>query len=307
MDSADLNTSQLTLTPITGAPANVAVPFKPQYKLPYPKKLFKIHTMAAFVGQCGSGKTNAATLLALPYFAEGYFTNVYIISPTIENNQIFFTLGLKDEDVYSDFNNPDVALQDVLRKVDELAVAYKDKLLYKKAYQAYKKGKETYAMRVLLTEKRFEKPEEAVRPVPLLILDDLSHSRVYSTSRQNPMVNLALRHRHISEGIGISIFMLVQNFKSVPRALRQNISVFAIFRTEDVGQLEEIYEELAGTVTLDEFLSAFYEATKDSKHDFLAIDRFNGDFQHTFRKNWDQYITLPERDRENGYHKRKRK
>ena len=47
----------------------------------------------------------------------------------------------------------------------------------------------------MLENNNFEKPPEVQRPSPLLIIDDMSHSDIYSTSRQNPFINLCLRLR----------------------------------------------------------------------------------------------------------------
>ena len=64
----------------------------------------------------------------------------------------------------------------------------------------------------MLENADYHKPPEVPRPSPLLIVDDMSHSEIYSTSRQNPFINLCLRHRHINHGKGITFFLLHKHF-----------------------------------------------------------------------------------------------
>ena len=66
----------------------------------------------------------------------------------------------------------------------------------------------------MLENADYHKPPEVPRPSLLLIVDDMSHSQIYSTSRQNPFINLCLRHRHINHGKGITIFLAAQTFRS---------------------------------------------------------------------------------------------
>ena len=77
-----------------------------------------------------------------------------------------------------------------------------------KAYTKWKRNmKLNLDERTMLENTNYQKPPEVPRPSPLLIVDDMSHSQIYSTSRQNPFINLCLRHRHINHGKGITIFL----------------------------------------------------------------------------------------------------
>jgi hypothetical protein len=65
----------------------------------------------------------------------------------------------------------------------------------------------------LLMSMHYEEPIRLDRPSPLILVDDMSHSDIYSPSRSNSFIDLCLRHRHVS-GIGVTLFMLVQTFKT---------------------------------------------------------------------------------------------
>jgi len=160
-----------------------------------------------------------------------------------------------------------------------------------KAYIKWKKEMRlTVAEHTMLENADYHKPPEVPRPSPLLIVDDMSHSEIYSTSRQNPFINLCLRHRHINHGKGITIFLAAQTFRSgIPLALRQNIQQYFIWPTKDETQLEAIYHEVANLIDHDTFLKLYKQATKDP-HDFLTIDNNPPKPVLQFRRNFDKFL-----------------
>lgn len=146
----------------------------------------------------------------------------------------------------------------------------------------------------------FYPPPKLKRPVPLLFIDDCSHSPIYSTSRNNPLVNLTLRHRHVGgQGYGITIQFAVQTFKNgVPKALRQNTMQFLIFKTNDIGTINSIYEELGAFVNKKDFIKIYNQAIKDD-HDFLLIDTNADKEEKLFRRGWDTFLVLIRKSKRN--------
>jgi hypothetical protein len=137
----------------------------------------------------------------------------------------------------------------------------------------------------------FYPPPDLKKPVPLLFIDDCSHSPIYSPSRSNPLVNLTLRHRHIGgQGFGVSIQFAVQTFKTgVPKALRQNTMQFLIFKTNDIGTVMDIYEEVGAFVDKEAFIDLYNRAIQDD-HDFLLIDMNARSERRIFRRGWDTFL-----------------
>jgi hypothetical protein len=262
---------------------------------PYsPPELFTLHMLAAFIGNRGSGKTHAMVSLARKYIEEGSFNRVFIISPTYESNPIFHVLHAEEEDVYTDLHGAAKALDDILAKCAQDDKDYRDFCKYKKAYERWKMDKTlTYEQQVILQNNQYAKPPPNIpAPSPLLILDDMSHSDIYSTSRSNAFINLCLRHRHINKGRGISIFMATQTFRTgLPKALRQNVTQMFIWPTKDQTQRDAIYHEIANLVDKEEFESLYDEATKEP-HSFLTIDSNAPHPSLQFRKNFDTYLSL---------------
>jgi hypothetical protein len=143
----------------------------------------------------------------------------------------------------------------------------------------------------MLENNQFKRLPDIPRPAPLLIIDDMSHSPLYTPSQKNGFINLCLRHRHLFQ-VGLSIFMLVQTFKTgIPKCLRQNIQQFFLWPTHDMSQLESMYDEFANLCTKEDFLDMFKRATRNA-HDFMAIDMNARDPLLRFRKCFDS-ILLP--------------
>ena len=262
-------------------------------KHPYtPKGLFKLHSLCAFIGMRGSGKTHVMVNLAKEYLDHGSFTRVFIISPTYESNPIFHVLWAAKEDVYEDSNNSLKAVEDILKKCAEDSDDYDHYHVYMRAYLKWRrKAPLKLDQKTMLENNNYEKPPAIPRPFPLLIVDDMSHSDIYSTSRHNPFINLCLRHRHINHGKGITIFLAAQTFRSgIPLALRQNIQQYFIWPTRDETQLESIYHEVANLTDYDTFKSLYNQATQDP-HDLLAIDMNPVHPTLQFRRNFNVYLT----------------
>lgn len=281
---------------ISGALTNRAVPVRTVPTPKYPAQLFRLHTLAAFFGPRGSGKTNGAVLLAKRYLDYGSFTRVYIISPTFESNPCFDVLDAAPEDVYTDLGTILASIDDIVKKIEDEAELYRDEMEYTAMYEKVVTGKPINDVEQIRLEREgFREPVPMDKPYPLIIIDDCSHSQIYSTSRSNPFVNLCLRHRHIGgEGFGCSIFMLVQNFKTgVPKPIRQNLQQFFIWRTADRSQLEAMWEEFANLIDLPNFVRIYHLATDADRHDFLTVDMNpTSDEIGNFRRNFDTALHM---------------
>lgn len=271
--------------------------------LPHPPELFPLHNTQVFVGRCNSGKTNAAIREAKAYKDYGSYNRIFFVSPTADENAALDLLELPKKDIYSHDRlgrNPGSAIDAILVEIKKDSVRYKMneeyKPIYKKWLQAQKK--EWYDTHTLLSPKeigmltkyQYQPPINVPFPSPLIIIDDLSHSNIYSKAQSNDFINTLLRHRHVW-GTGVSIWMLVQTFKTgVPKALRQNIRQFFIWETHDKKNLESIYDEIA-VCSKEAFQQAYNQAIA-IPHDFLTVDVMNNDRSKLFRHNLDRYLIL---------------
>jgi hypothetical protein len=115
---------QVDEVPLKRGLKNTRVPTKPKITPVHPPHLFPLHTLAAFIGARGSGKTNAAILLAHEYVKAGSF-NLFIISPSFDSNAAFHVLPVEKKDIYRDASDAQQALRDILQKIEQDAQQYK--------------------------------------------------------------------------------------------------------------------------------------------------------------------------------------
>jgi hypothetical protein len=260
-----------------------------------PPEYFGLHTLVAFVGSTGTGKTQAAIKLAMHYLEHGAFTIVYVISPTCDQNAAFDLLKQPPENFYSGrrtLDDPSGCLQEVLTRIEELVDMYFKREEYRRIYGKWKAGKPlTYAENFLLQRNFFEPKPALPRPSPLLMIDDLSHTSMFRGAASNLLINTTLRHRHMYE-VGLSIFMLVQTWKSgLPKSIRQNCRQFCIFKTHDDTQLKSMYEEVAAQVSKEDFYKA-YDLATDKPYQFLSVDMIRENGMPLFRINFDQLLNF---------------
>ena len=112
------------MSSIPGAIKNEGLVYK---KLPSPDThaaLFKLHTLAAFIGPRGSGKTNAVVLLAKRYVDDGSINRIFIISPTYDSNRIFELLHPDPQDVYKNMHSCLQDIQEIIQSVKEMDQEY---------------------------------------------------------------------------------------------------------------------------------------------------------------------------------------
>ena len=145
----------------------------------------------------------------------------------------------------------------------------------------------------------FMYPYEVRKPAPVLFIDDMSHSDIYSTSRVNPLVNLCLRHRHLGgAGFGLTLYFAVQTFKTgVPKALRNNCQQFFIFQGSDVSVLESMYDEFAGLCSKEQFYELYEQAIGEepNSHHFLTVDKNASDYTRVFRRDFHEILIIQKR------------
>lgn len=278
---------------IKGSLDNPLIKTIEKIKIKVPEGCPSLHTTAVFVGSCNSGKTNWMLNLAKKYEDFGSFNRIFVLSPTYDNNKSFDILHIEPEDVYSGkrvLDNGVECVCEVEDKIKKLAEEYAEYEIYVKAYQAWINGVATMRQQAIVERRLYAEPEYMPMPRVLLLMDDLSHTKVFSVAKDNKFINLLLRHRHIY-GIGLTIFAAVQNFTTgLPKILRQNIKQFYLWKTHDSTQLKCIYEQVAQGCSEIEFYQAFDIATREP-HSFLTVD-LDSKSESVFRSNFDREIVF---------------
>jgi hypothetical protein len=225
------------------------------------------------IGSTGSGKSHLALSLVKLLRREHSITKLYVICPTLESNLIYKAVLRADDWTFTgDLTKVYSALREV--EADCLAVSeqYRKDLEYQIVLNRFTSGEQMSDGDETLLEQYGYRETKPVRPSPVLIIDDCSHSPLFSSSSKNPLTNLVLRSRHVGDGLGLSIILIAQTYTSgVPRALRQNLTHLALFRTQSDKEIKSMYEECSGLVSFPHFKDIFAAYTQE-KHSYLFID-----------------------------------
>jgi len=272
------------------------------------KEHIKLHTITLAVGKRGSGKS---------YFISNLlnwlnFDRILMISPTFESNfGQFKHLNIDPNDVF-DPDDPDV-----IQKIIDIGNAERDDLIeYRKKKQMLKELKKIYgnpsqmdAEYFALFEEyidrltmKFKEPEHkwnGRRPKMALFVDDAQSTAIF---RNRKFLNLALKHRHLfsmpgdEASLGLSLFIAVQSYTStggsLPRAIRNNATHVALWRSKNKKELDLISQEMAGEVSPDKFLEVYDFIMQDeSPHTMMFIDLHRKpNHQSMFRKNYTEFV-----------------
>jgi hypothetical protein len=214
---------------------------------------------------------------------EKTISKLYVICPTVASNVIYKSV-LNDKDwVFSgDLGKVYAALREVEADCEAVSEQYRKDLEYQIVLHKFTSGEQISDGDENLLEQYNYSEVKPVRPSPVLIIDDCSHSPLFSSSTKNPLTNLVLRSRHVGNGLGISLCLIAQTYTSgVPRALRQNFTHVALFRTQSEREIKSMYEECGGLVSFPHFKEVFAAYTQN-KHSYLFIDNIRRTLEDSF-------------------------
>ena len=265
----------------------------------------KNYFLGIFCGSRGSGKSYLFTkLLKTLEEQKAYLGDklipqrIILISSTAhsDSNRIFKTLKNLDwdNDVIEDYDD------DLLKiKMDELKHDLdhaKDYKLYKEAWNNFLKCKSIDSLsddelKILysydfIAFKEFPKPKFPDGFLIHWIIDDMLGTNIFKNGR-SAFTNLCIRNRHIIPG---NIIIAIQSIMSVPKTIRLNANLLALFKFADSNKvLEDVYPLFSAFVKEDAFKELYEYATQEP-HDALVIDATRG--KPIFKKNFDKVLNL---------------
>ena len=255
---------------------------------------------AIFVGSRGAGKTHSCTELIKHYETNKIKNDdddivpvrTFLISPTIEQNEVFNVLKSLDEDDKHN-NYTDQILIDILDNIADVKRESEDYNNYKKLWIRYNKMSEKQINQLDLEEltllekhdyedwRNITKPKYPVPPVNIIIMDDLLGSDAFSRKSKSIFQNALIKSRHL----GVSFCILVQSLKAVPKPVRLNCSVFWLGKFANLKTIMfDMYPDISSILTEDEFNEVYQHATSE-KYGALVID-FTQPKELAFRKGW---------------------
>lgn len=177
------------------------------------------------------GKTHVTAQMVKAYVDHGSINRVFLVSPTYHtNSHLWAWCGVQPQDAYLKVDEAEAALRHIVQRIRDEQHAWRTHQTWRECV-ALKRARKpmTSAQRMVADG---VPPPDVPLPRPIVILDDLSHSKVMSSRY---LINLTLRSRHVAHNpqIGLSMVFLVQSLKAgIPRVLRSNVSAWIVFGTK---------------------------------------------------------------------------
>lgn len=276
-------------------------PEKGAFTIETPPDIPKMHCMMMVSGKRGGGKSVAVANYVRKLKDSQLMDRVLLITPTFNSNrQIWDIADIDDGDV----SEPEInVLQDIIGVVEAEKSEWDMFLLQKEQYREFKKDIQrrpiTEIDPELLLEYQdlgfFEGPPtwkyaKEVPPRLFLIIDDCMGTDLMKP--RGRLINFCIKHRHIADGLGISVAMLVQSYCAiggVPRPIRENTTLLLLFKCKDENQRKKIHEEIGADVDLEKF-DAMYTYATEQPFSFLTVDFNAKEPEKQFRKQFDEYL-----------------
>lgn len=252
---------------------------------PPPNDVLPTHEFTiGIIAPKGSGKTTViANLLR---FYKGYFHTILIFSPTVASDEKWD--WVKEQRLLSE-NKP---LQQWIKQVSQKEDPHKVVQNRPVSTQLEEMGKRDpdfdgripeecfYAeydettlanimdeqMQLVKLLKKHDKSKHLANRI-LIVFDDLVGSSLFSGRKDNPFKRLNTNHRHYS----ISMLMVTQAYKEIPKTVRTQFSCLIVFEIANEKELEVIFEENPMGLRRDDWMDVYRYCT-EGDHDFMFIN-----------------------------------
>ena len=285
----------------------VVPPKKKAFVIETPDGIPKLHQLLFCCAMRGGGKSVMVSSLVARLIKEKLITAAILVSPTYASNkEIFSQLNLQEGDVYEPTKD---VVRTLMARLDAELQEWKVFDDQRRKYKAFRRLMDTdtavnnIPSSVLLDAMQggfFDSPPHYKYgdlnhpPRFYVIFDDCLGSDCFRL-RSSGIINLAIRHRHVMEGNGVSLAFLCQSYAAhdgLSRILRENSTCLCLWKNRQEQQMQKIIEENLSTSDMTE--DRFHELCEHCwsiPHGFLVIDHSVSDPSKTFRCCWDEYLT----------------
>lgn len=254
-----------------------------------------------FCGARSSGKTHTTCQLLKHYERHGVVDSqtgktldqrIILFSPTVDANPVWSSLKhLHADDIHAVYSEDKLkeVVEDIQKEHDETERYLQDMAVYEKFMNSKTVNTLTNDEIVQLSMNDFNAPPSPRYPngcTNFLILDDLVGSSALKNGRSY-LNYITIRNRHMRLCVGI----LVQSMKNVPKIIRNNTNLFAVWRFANRKMvLEDLYEEVSSCLTPEAFEEIYDYCTKED-HGCMVMD-FSAPKEKRFKKNFSEIVQL---------------
>ncbi len=249
------------------------------YSVDSPSSLWRLPCLFVGISKRTGGKTTLITSAMHEFQKAGCMDVIAVISDTFDSNRkMMENLNIKREHVFSP-NDPDAVkkIVDIIEAERDDLQRYRDELERYKKLDRHLENASIWDDQYLTPELldlynpdtgEFERPKHWLngrRPSIGVFVDDAQSTKLLA---DKAFRNLCIKCRHIgsfpdgSAPIGCSLFIAVQNYvcqgnEGIPKAVRGNADVFAIWRTGNAKELDLLMTELSGMIPKEKLMKAY--------------------------------------------------
>lgn len=280
------------------------LPDKSAFQIETDPDFIKMPTLSVFSGRRGGGKSVAVANLLRTAKQKHYCDLVLLITPTYNSNKpIWDICGIDESDVFEPTKN---VLKDIVKRVEAEKQEFETFLARQKQFAKYKKDIQHKPIHMIPPNQLMEYLDygfldntfdekwkyPVLQPPRISVVIDDAMGTDLMACRTAGLTNLAIRHRHIADGLGISLFMLVQSYCAqggVARPIRENTTHLFLFKINDEKQIAKVREESDLPVTEEEWRDMCGKA-HSIPYNFLLCDFSAKCPQKRFRSGMNDYL-----------------
>lgn len=268
----------------------------------------KLPALVCVNGKRHSGKTLSVVNYVREMKNKHYCDRCLVITPTYASNKNTWDIaGIEEEDV---FEPGKYVLKDIKKFIQDEKEEWDLFLEMKEKYKEYQKMVKKQNLNVedenlikeLLNYEElgfFDEPpswkyRKEVPPRLALVIDDSMGTDIMLPSAG--LTKFVIAHRHWGEGLGITVFMLVQSYtagagQGLSRPIREQTTQLWLFKIAQEGQLKKVFEESDLEIDYEKYLELCSQV-HSVPYNFLMIDFNAKDPEKKYRNGFKEFIKI---------------
>jgi len=287
---------------------DIQMPKSNSYAIDTDDDFIKLPALVCVNGKRHSGKTLSVVNYVREMKNKHYCDRCLVITPTYASNKNTWDIAEIDEqDVFEPGKH---VLKDIKKFIQGEKDEWDQFLEMKEKYKEYQKMVKKQDLNVedenLLKELLnyeelgfFDEPpswkyRKEVPPRLALVIDDSMGTDIMLPSAG--LTKFVIAHRHWGEGLGISVFMLVQSYtagagQGLARPIREQTTQLWLFKIVQEGQLKKVFEESDLEINYEKYLELCSQV-HSVPYNFLMIDFNAKDPEKKYRNGFKEFIKV---------------
>lgn len=155
----------------------------------------------------------------------------------------------------------------------------------------HKRYSEIFMKRIMKEIKKKNKGKPFSEKMNILFIFDDMITQLPKNKKFTAFNQLLLNNRHFN----VSIMILSQSYHLLDSNVRKNASQLILFKSENLMEIKNFYEELSGAVGKENFIKLYEFATAEP-HDFLYINYHRSIGDGRYMRNFDDELEVVEMD-----------